>query len=146
MLKSVIGSYTEHHLIVIGVLFMAAVIFLPKGTHRDRSFSDRTTVLVLVHRIIMNAPILEVRGLSVRFGGLRAVDNVSFTIARNRITAVIGLNGAGKSTLFNLISGPRPPHAGRVLIEGVDYTTRPPYRRLAAGLARSFQITNLFFH
>lgn len=93
----------------------------------------------------MNAPILEVRGLSVRFGGLRAVDNVSFTIARNRITAVIGPNGAGKSTLFNLISGPLRPHAGRVLIEGIDYTTRPPYRRLAAGLARSFQITNLFF-
>jgi branched-chain amino acid transport system ATP-binding protein len=83
--------------------------------------------------------------LSVSFGGLRAVDNVSFSIARNRITTVIGPNGAGKSTLFNLISGALRPRNGQVLIEGVDHTAQPPYRMQAAGLARSFQITNLFF-
>ena len=93
----------------------------------------------------MTAPILEIRDLSVHFGGLRAVDDVSFTVARNRITTVIGPNGAGKSTLFNLISGALRPRNGHVLIEGVDYTAQPPYRMLAAGLARSFQITNLFF-
>jgi branched-chain amino acid transport system ATP-binding protein len=93
----------------------------------------------------MTAPILEIRNLSVSFGGLRAVDQVSFSIARNRITTVIGPNGAGKSTLFNLISGAIRPRDGRVLIEGVDCTGRPPYRMQAAGLARSFQITNLFF-
>jgi branched-chain amino acid transport system ATP-binding protein len=93
----------------------------------------------------MTPPILEIRGLSVSFGGLRAVDDVSFTIARNRITTVIGPNGAGKSTLFNLISGALRPREGQVLIEGVDYTAKPPYRMQAAGLARSFQITNLFF-
>lgn len=93
----------------------------------------------------MTAPILEVRDLSVNFGGLRAVDNVSFTIERNRITTVIGPNGAGKSTLFNLISGAVQPRAGQVLIDGVDHTGQPPHRLQAAGLARSFQITNLFF-
>lgn len=93
----------------------------------------------------MTAPILEIRDLSVSFGGLRAVDQVSFSIARHRITTVIGPNGAGKSTLFNLISGAIKPRDGRVLIEGVDCTGRPPYRMQAAGLARSFQITNLFF-
>jgi branched-chain amino acid transport system ATP-binding protein len=93
----------------------------------------------------MTAPVLEVRELSVRFGGLRAVDNVSFAIERNRITTVIGPNGAGKSTLFNLISGAIRPHAGHVLIDGVDHTGKPPHRLQAAGLARSFQITNLFF-
>lgn len=93
----------------------------------------------------MTAPILEIRALSVSFGGLRAVDDVSFEIARNRITTVIGPNGAGKSTLFNLISGALRPRNGQVLIEGVDFTGEPPYRMQAAGLARSFQITNLFF-
>jgi branched-chain amino acid transport system ATP-binding protein len=93
----------------------------------------------------MTAPILEIRDLSVSFGGLRAVDDVSFSIARNHITTVIGPNGAGKSTLFNLISGALRPRNGQVLIEGVEYTAQPPYRLQAAGLARSFQITNLFF-
>jgi branched-chain amino acid transport system ATP-binding protein len=93
----------------------------------------------------MTAPILEIRDLSVHFGGLRAVDDVSFIVARNRITTVIGPNGAGKSTLFNLISGALRPRNGQVLVEGIDCTAQPPYRMLAAGLARSFQITNLFF-
>lgn len=93
----------------------------------------------------MIAPVLEMRGLSVRFGGLRALDDVSGTIARNRITTVIGPNGAGKSTLFNVISGAIRPQSGRVLIEGIDVTGTPPHRLQRLGLARSFQITNLFF-
>lgn len=93
----------------------------------------------------MILPVLQVCELSVHFGGIRAVDNVSFDVARNKITTVIGPNGAGKSTLFNLISGAVSPRAGRVLIDGVDHTGQPPHRMQAAGLARSFQITNLFF-
>lgn len=92
----------------------------------------------------MNAPVLDVRNLGIAFGGLRAVDNVSFGAERHRITTVIGPNGAGKSTLFNLISGALRPHTGQVLIEGVDMTGRPPEAVKAAGLSRSFQITNLF--
>jgi branched-chain amino acid transport system ATP-binding protein len=90
-------------------------------------------------------PILAVRDLSVRFGALAAVDRMSFEVERGRITSVIGPNGAGKSSLFNLISGAIRPGGGRVLLDGVDVTGRPPERMRAAGLARSFQITNLFF-
>jgi branched-chain amino acid transport system ATP-binding protein len=92
---------------------------------------------------MLNGPMLETRALSISFGGLRAVDNVSIAVARNRVTTIIGPNGAGKSTLFNLISGALRPASGRVLIEGRDCTGAPPYRLQAAGVARSFQITNL---
>ena len=90
-------------------------------------------------------PVLEIADLSISFGGLKAVDGVSFVVERNRITTVIGPNGAGKSTLFNLISGALAPRRGRVLLEGRDMTGAPPFRMQAAGLARSFQITSLFF-
>lgn len=90
-------------------------------------------------------PILAVRGLTVRFGALVAVHDVGFDAERGRITSVIGPNGAGKSSLFNLVSGAIPPHAGRVRLDGVDVTGWRPNRLLKAGLARSFQITNLFF-
>ncbi len=89
--------------------------------------------------------ILSVRGLTVRFGALTAVDDMSFDARRGHITSIIGPNGAGKSSLFNLVSGAIRPSAGRVLFEGRDVTGAPPHRMLAAGLARSFQITNLFF-
>lgn len=93
----------------------------------------------------MSDPILSVRGLTVRFGALVAVNDVSFDAERGRITSVIGPNGAGKSTLFNLISGAIAPRAGRTLLDGADVTGWTPDRLLKAGLARSFQITNLFF-
>ena len=89
--------------------------------------------------------VLSVKDLTVNFGGLVAVNQMSFAAERGRITSVIGPNGAGKSSLFNLISGAIRPTAGRVWLEGEEVTGRPPERLLAAGLARSFQITNLFF-
>jgi branched-chain amino acid transport system ATP-binding protein len=92
-----------------------------------------------------NDAILQVRNLAVRFGKLVAVDDVSFDAMRGHITSVIGPNGAGKSSLFNLISGAIRPTGGRVEFEGRDMTAASPDRMLAAGLARSFQITNLFF-
>lgn len=92
----------------------------------------------------MTSPVLQVQGLSIAFGGLKAVDAVTFDAERHRITTVIGPNGAGKSTLFNLISGALRPQAGRVLIEGADLTGNSPERTKAAGLSRSFQITSLF--
>lgn len=89
--------------------------------------------------------VLEVHDLAVAFGGIRAVDGVSFAVEQNAITTVIGPNGAGKSTLFNLISGLVRPHAGRVVLRGIDRTGSPPHLMQRAGLGRSFQITNLFF-
>ena len=92
----------------------------------------------------MPSSILEVESLSVRFGALVAVDDVSFVAERGHITSVIGPNGAGKSTLFNLISGAIKPSAGRVTFNDEDVTATSPHRLARCGLARSFQITNLF--
>ena len=88
---------------------------------------------------------IKVTALNKAFGGLRAVDNLSFTAERNRITSIIGPNGAGKSTAFNLIAGTMPPDSGTVELEGYDITGRAPFRLVKLGVARSFQITNLFF-
>jgi branched-chain amino acid transport system ATP-binding protein len=93
----------------------------------------------------MIPPVLDVRGLGVSFGGLKAVDDVSFSVERHRITTIIGPNGAGKSTLFNLISGALTPRSGKVMIDGVEMTRDSAQQKKAAGLSRSFQITNLFF-
>lgn len=82
--------------------------------------------------------------VSVSFGGLRAVDDVSFDIPAGRITGLIGPNGAGKTTLFNVIAGHVPPTAGRVLLEGEDITRLKPHQRAARGLARTFQIPQEF--
>jgi branched-chain amino acid transport system ATP-binding protein len=89
--------------------------------------------------------ILSVRDLTVRFGALIAVNSVNFDARQGHITSVIGPNGAGKSTLFNLISGAIRPSSGRVRFDGHDVTGKGPNRLMRAGLARSFQITNLFF-
>lgn len=93
----------------------------------------------------MKDMILEVDGLTVRFGGLVAVNGVSFAAECGHITSVIGPNGAGKSTLFNLVSGAIRPASGRVLFDRREVTGAPAYRMQKIGLARSFQITNLFF-
>ena len=89
--------------------------------------------------------LLEVRELSISFGALAAVSGLSFSAADGRITSVIGPNGAGKSTLFNLVSGALRPQHGTVLFAGAEVTGWSTPRLLQAGLARSFQITNLFF-
>ena len=89
--------------------------------------------------------ILEVSDLSISFGALAAVSGVSFRAERGHITSVIGPNGAGKSTLFNLVSGALRPQRGSVRFAGEDVTGQSPNRLLLGGLARSFQITNLFF-
>lgn len=88
---------------------------------------------------------IKVTALNKAFGALRAVNDLSFEAERNRITSIIGPNGAGKSTVFNLISGALRPDSGTVEMNGRDITGQAPYRVARIGLARSFQITNLFF-
>ena len=86
-------------------------------------------------------PMLEVEGLSRRFGGLMAVDQVSFTAGRGEILGAIGPNGAGKTTLLNLISNMYIPHAGKILYRGENIIGRPPYQIAKMGLVRTFQST-----
>jgi len=87
---------------------------------------------------------LALEGVSLSFGGLRAVESASFTLAEGSIVALVGPNGAGKTTLFNLISGFLVPERGRILFEGRDITGMPPERIAALGLVRTFQIVQPF--
>jgi len=90
------------------------------------------------------APILEVRNLNRRFGGLKAVCDVSFTVAENQIKAVIGPNGAGKTTLFNLISGALPADSGQVVFREREIQECQPWQIARAGMARTYQNIKLF--
>jgi branched-chain amino acid transport system permease protein len=93
---------------------------------------------------VTHGPALEATGLTVNFGGIRAVDDVSLRVDDHEIVGLIGPNGAGKSTVFDLLSGFVPPTAGRVALAGVDVTTMSPQRRAIAGLGRTFQDARLF--
>ncbi|MBE7203430.1 MAG: ATP-binding cassette domain-containing protein, partial [Parafilimonas terrae] len=91
-------------------------------------------------------PILATEGLGKRFGHFRALSDVTVAFPEGGITAIIGPNGAGKSTFFNLISGAFPPSDGRILYKGADITGTPPHGFARIGIAKSFQITNVFPH
>jgi branched-chain amino acid transport system ATP-binding protein len=93
----------------------------------------------------LNEPVaLKLDRLTKSFGGLLAVDGVELAVRPGERRAIIGPNGAGKTTLFNLITGEIPVSSGAVHLFGRDITGLPPHRRVALGLARTFQITNLF--
>jgi branched-chain amino acid transport system ATP-binding protein len=88
--------------------------------------------------------LLEVRSVTVRFGGNVALTNVDLDASPGRVTGLIGPNGAGKTTLFNVICGLQRPDSGRIRIDGRDVTRLLPYKRARAGLARTFQRLELF--
>jgi len=90
------------------------------------------------------AVVLETVGLEKRFGGIVAVNDLSLRIEKGARHALIGPNGAGKTTVINLLTGVLRPTAGRILLEGVDVTALEPHRRVHLGLARTFQINQLF--
>jgi branched-chain amino acid transport system ATP-binding protein len=87
--------------------------------------------------------VLRTEGLTIRFGGLTAVNAVNFEVQRDEIRAIIGPNGAGKSTFFNCLTGVLRPSSGRILFNGDDITGLPPDRISRKGIARSYQITNI---
>src|SRR5258708_14693691 len=87
---------------------------------------------------------LELRGVSKRFGGVVATDEVTLDVVRGEVHALIGPNGAGKTTLIAQISGVLPTDVGRIVFNGVDVTRLSPHARVRAGLARSYQITSIF--
>src|SRR3984893_9109679 len=92
----------------------------------------------------MAAALLRLDGVCKRFGGLLALDHVSFTAEEGRITALIGPNGAGKTTLFATISGFVRPSEGSVFYGGADITSEPPHARARRGIARTFQLVQPF--
>jgi len=90
------------------------------------------------------SPVLETQGLEKRFGGIVATNNVSLTVEKGARHALIGPNGAGKTTIINLLTGVLRPTSGRILLEGRDITDLEPHKRVRLGIARTFQINQLF--
>lgn len=90
--------------------------------------------------------LLQVEGLSIHFGGVKAVDNISFSVEPGEVFTIVGPNGAGKSTIFNLISRLYEPTAGRIVFDGHDITRRPAHDIAGIGIARTFQNIELFDH
>jgi len=89
-------------------------------------------------------PLLRCENVTKRFGGLVAVDNMSFTITHGELMAIVGPNGAGKTTMFNLINGVFPADEGRIWFDGVDVTRYPAFKRAHLGIGRTFQIPRPF--
>jgi ABC-type branched-subunit amino acid transport system ATPase component/ABC-type branched-subunit amino acid transport system permease subunit len=159
---------TQLNLVVYGLAMAAVVLFLPRGIvpsiagwarqRADRAAGsidsgaiDLRPAAVPAHaRTRAKAaaeegrPLLEVEGLSKRFGGLQAVDGLSFTVQEGTITALIGPNGSGKTTAFNLITGMMSADAGRVVFDGRRIDRLRSWERAHLGLGRTFQITRLF--
>ncbi len=88
--------------------------------------------------------ILDVKGVSKGFGGVQALRDVDLEVRAGEILGIVGPNGSGKTTLFNLISGVYRPDTGRIIFDGVDVTSLPPFRRTVLGIGRTFQIPRPF--
>lgn len=93
---------------------------------------------------VASAPLLQVDAITMRFGGIVAIDNLSLDVKQGQILALMGPNGAGKTTTFHVIAGVHKPTSGRILFQGEDITAMRPDGRCRAGVARTFQITQPF--
>ncbi len=143
--------------IVYGIAIILVILLAPEGIYwrvRDMLPSRAVPAAPPPRRVFAAAkpelhpapagPALEVRGLSKTYGGLKAVQDVSFDVAQGEILGVIGPNGAGKTTLFNLLNGLAPPSAGQVRFEGQDITGLKPNRICRMGVGRTFQVVRTF--
>jgi branched-chain amino acid transport system permease protein len=166
-MPSVLTALKGWQLIVGPILLMDVVVRHPRGLGealRTRRSSRRQRSIVLAPAdqpmpklpsmprpaglparpdVLDGTPLLEVRNVSVRFGGLQALDDVSLTVPKGSIVGLIGPNGAGKTTFFNTVSGIVRPQAGQVRFLGRDVTTRPPHERVGMGIGRTFQLIGL---
>ncbi|MEW6641792.1 MAG: branched-chain amino acid ABC transporter ATP-binding protein/permease [Pseudomonadota bacterium] len=150
-LKSLPGLY----LAIYGLSVILIVRFMPDGIWGFvQTIADRwrrkvepaaaQTALQLAPASAGGDIVLQVRGLSKYFGGLKAVDGVDFDVRRGGVHALIGPNGSGKTTTLNVLSGLYKATAGKVVLDGVDITTLSPHGRTSAGLGRTFQNIRLF--
>ncbi|WP_024517337.1 branched-chain amino acid ABC transporter ATP-binding protein/permease [Bradyrhizobium sp. Tv2a-2] len=150
-LKSVPGLY----LAIYGLFVILIIRFMPDGIwgfvagafERWRAKTQAPPAkraLVLKPATTGGDIVLEVRGLSKHFGGLKAVDGVDIAVRRGGVHALIGPNGSGKTTTLNVLSGLYKATSGVILLDGTDITNMPPHRRTAAGLGRTFQNIRLF--
>jgi ABC-type branched-subunit amino acid transport system ATPase component len=164
LFRELFSIWTPNWLLWFGLIFVAFVLYSPGGlvgiwsmlSRRLRPQPEEASAMSK-RRIYEGLPLpafltpaglkgkgLEVEGISKRFGGIRAVSDASLQIGAGEIHALIGPNGAGKTTLFNLISGLFPPDSGAIRLSGRDIHDVPSHLICHHGLARSFQITNLF--
>jgi branched-chain amino acid transport system ATP-binding protein/branched-chain amino acid transport system permease protein len=149
-LFAVAGGAAHYELLVYGLGFFFVVLFAPAGImglfrrkpSRAPGAEEGAAAFRASIRPTQDGVCLKVENASKHFGGLRAVDDVSFEVRFGQIVALIGPNGAGKSTLFNLVSGIEPPTHGRIVLEGADVSRAPIHRR-AAEIGRSFQVPRL---
>ena len=146
-LFAVAGGAAHYELLVYGLGFFVVVLFAPAGLmglfrRRAASTAAEASPAREASRVSRSGVCLSVEGVKKHFGGLRAVDDVSFQVRYGQIVALIGPNGAGKSTLFNCISGIEPLTDGRVVLEGKDVGGVPIHRR-AGEIGRSFQVPRL---
>jgi branched-chain amino acid transport system ATP-binding protein len=111
------------------------------GFWKDGAMTDQ---IFMSDPLLVTDPLLEIAGLSKRFGGIVASDAITLDVRAGELHAIIGPNGAGKTTLVGEIAGEIAPDAGHIRFDGRDITALPIYARSALGLARSFQITSLF--
>jgi len=168
LFREILSGYTATWLFWFGLLFMACILFSPAGLvglgqrllaplRREAitlaAMAGRVTpapaetLPAFLRRSDVPAPgavVARAETVTKRFDDFTAVDRVTLDVVHQRLQALIGPNGAGKTTLFNLLSGMYPPDGGRILLDGGDLTGAAPDRYVARGIARSFQITNLF--
>jgi branched-chain amino acid transport system ATP-binding protein len=164
LFRELLSAWTPNWLLWFGLIFVGFVLFSPAGMvgiwakiQRRLRPPPEEDAAMSARRIGQAAPlpeflrpqalagtVLEVEGLSKHFGGIRAVGGVSLTVQARQIHALIGPNGAGKTTLFNMVSGLYAPDGGTIRLRGREVHGLPAQEICQRGIARSFQITNLF--
>jgi ABC-type branched-subunit amino acid transport system ATPase component/ABC-type branched-subunit amino acid transport system permease subunit len=159
-MRDFLSKHLEYWEVFVGGAFVLIVLFLPDGIvgtlarliARRRPAPVGTVEdmlpeperLVSARASLPDGRLLESQGLTKTFGGLTAVNRVDFQVRPGELRSVIGPNGAGKTTFFNLLTGVLPPSGGRILFKGRDITGLPAHAVSRLGIARSYQVTNIF--